>query len=126
MSSTFALNMKRHIQQNPVFYNILDIHRIDLHDGVRVRFPCDKCDRNFASERILQEHISFVHDGISIIEYPCCQCEYKSWNKSNLKRDNEDRHSAKSVREVLQLSCNKCENKYKSTRSLHLLSLMFY
>lgn len=60
-------------------------HRELVHGMKKERVPCDLCNRTFANRQILKRHKKEVHFGLRDPETKCPHCDYKSYNKSNMK-----------------------------------------
>ena len=79
-------------------------HTQTIHDGLR--FQCEKCDYQSATNRYLKFHTQSKHDGIG---YTCCECDYKATRPHSLKF-----HMATKFR------CEKCDYQSVSKHSLKL------
>lgn len=51
----------------------------------KIRVPCELCGRFFANKKIMKRHAAEVHFGHREPEAKCPQCDYRSYNRSNLK-----------------------------------------
>ena len=82
-------------------------HTQTIHDGLR--FQCEKCDYQSATNRYLKFHTQSKHDGIG---YTCCECDYKATRPHSLKFHMATKHDGEQFR---------CENvTTKVFQNIHL------
>ena len=66
------------------------------------QYCCNKCDKHFAYNYNLNQHILRVHEGRS---FPCNDCGYKATTKQNLAAHIQSAH------EGIKVPCNLCDYK---------------
>ena len=70
-----------------------------------IKYPCDQCDKRFASSPILKTHVDRVHKKIK--NHQCEFCDHKTFSRSNLRIHTSRMHSA----EHWEQFCPVCQKK---------------
>ena len=56
---------------------------MSVHEGVKIKYPCNQCDSEFVCKKALKNHRLSIHEGI---RYPCSQCKSKLTTYASLQR----------------------------------------
>lgn len=87
----------------------LSIHMKTIHEGLKIKIPCDLCDKVSSSNAGHSYHKRTVHEGR---KYPCNKCNLSYKLKSNLSIH------FKTVHEGLKYPCDLCDWVFSSTKTL--------
>ena len=79
-------------------------HKKFIHEGGN-KFPCDKCDKIYASSFLLKKHVLKTHeeDKSKIVWYNCDHCDKKYDIISNLRRHVKSAHTGTKVEWILSV-----------------------
>ena len=75
-----------------------------VHKKDYAKYPCDKCPKTFKSSRILQTHLSKVHNFHQLKRFQCMKCP-KSFDFENHLKHHLNNHDIKTK----ELYCDQCD-----------------
>ena len=75
-----------------------------VHKKDYAKYPCDKCSKTFKSSRILQTHLSKVHNFHQLKRFQCMKCP-KSFDFENHLKHHLNNHDIKTK----ELYCDQCD-----------------
>ena len=91
-------------QCDKVFDSQIKVIRHSVVHKTVAKFPCDKCNKIFKSSRILQTHLSKVHNFHQVKRFQCSKCP-KSFNFENHLKHHLNNHDIKTK----ELYCDQCD-----------------
>jgi len=87
----------------------LKVHIQSIHEGVK--YACNQCDKQFIQPVHLATHIQSKHEGV---KYPCNQCNYQATLHGSLITHLKSKH------EGVKYPCNQCD--YQAAAQSNLIS----
>lgn len=71
----------------------LKLHLANLHDELKNKFQCPKCNKILSAKNAFKYHMRFQHAEEPLEKFPCHFCDYESVSKANLQRHVESIHT---------------------------------